>query len=97
MSNMKTKEKCPMRCPELKIKRADVNSRKLLNKIILKCLNYPDCDFTASYWDLFSHEENKTFIIKNCSYCGNSQDLRRCLCNDVICLNWLEEIKTTST
>ena len=35
MSNMKTKEKCPMRCPELKIKRADVNSRKLLNKIKL--------------------------------------------------------------
>ena len=88
---LKTKEKCPMRCPELKIKRADVNSRKLLNKIILKCQNYPDCDFTASYWDLFSHEENKTFIIKNCSYCGNSQDLRRCLCNDVICLNCLEE------
>ena len=46
---LKTKEKCPMRCPELKIKRADVNSRKLLNKIILKCQNYPDCDFTASY------------------------------------------------
>ena len=146
---LKTKEKCPMRCAELKIKRADVNSRKLLNKIILKCQNYPDCDFTASYWDLFSHEEkcnfqkvkcpnkpckyggkfsdflkhqlicsfgnmqcgfckaliprcdfishfnrhqeNKTFIIKNCSYCGNSQDLRRCLCNESICINCLEE------
>ena len=34
MSNMKTKEKCPMRCPELKIKRADVNSRKLLNILL---------------------------------------------------------------
>ena len=146
---LKTKEKCPMRCAELRIKRADVNSRKLLNKIILKCQNYPDCDFTANYWDLFSHEEkcnfqkvkcpnkpckfggkfsdflkhqlicnfgnvqcgfckaliprcnlilhfnrhqeNKTFIIKNCSYCGNSQDLRRCLCNESICINCLEE------
>ena len=146
---LKTKEKCPMRCPELKIKRADVNSRKLLNKIILKCQNYPDCDFTASYWDLFSHEEKcnfqkvkcpnkpckyggkfsdflkhqlicnfgnvqcgfckaliprcelmnhfdkhqekKTLIIKNCSYCGSNQDLRRCLCNEIICINCLQD------
>ena len=46
---LKTKEKCLMRCPELKIKRADVNSRKLLNKILLKCQNYPDCNFKANY------------------------------------------------
>ena len=146
---LKTKEKCPMRCPELKIKRADINARKLLNKIILKCQNFPDCKYTASYWELFAHEEkctfqkikcpnkpckytgkfpdfqkhhvicefgniecgfckalipryemnshlekhqkNKTFIIKNCVYCGSNQDLRRCLCNESICGNCLEE------
>ena len=146
---LKTKEKCPMRCEELKIRRADVNSRKLLNKIIIKCQNYPDCNFKSNYWDLFEHEEkcmfqkikcpnkpckfngkfsdflkhqlicsfgniqcgfckgliprcelnshfdkhqqNKTLFIKNCSYCGTNQDLRRCLCNEVICLNCLED------
>ena len=146
---LKAKEKCPMRCSELKIKRADINSRKLLNKIILKCQNYPDCNFQANYYDLFIHEEkclfqkikcpnkpckfsgkfsdfqkhqlicnfgnvqcgfckaliprcelinhfdkhqeNKTLIIKNCSYCGSNQDLRRCLCNEIICMNCLKD------
>ena len=32
---LKNKHKCPLRCPELKIKRADINSRKLLNVIEL--------------------------------------------------------------
>ena len=146
---LKTKEKCPMRCPELKIKRADINARKLLNKIILRCQNFPDCNFSANYWDLFSHEEkcnfqkikcpnkpckyygkfkdfqkhhqicefgniecnfcksliprceisthldkhqkNKTFYIKNCNFCNSNKDLKRCLCNETICTNCLEE------
>ena len=54
---LKNKQKCPMRCPELKIKRADINSRKLLNVMELHCQNYPDCDFIGKYWDLLSHEE----------------------------------------
>ncbi len=58
---LKTKEKCPMRCPELKIKRADINSRKLLNVIELRCINYPDCKYVDKYSDLFEHEEKCNF------------------------------------
>ena len=79
---LKTKEKCPMRCPELKIKRADINSRKLLNKIVLRCQNYPDCDFSASYWDLFAHEEKCNFQKircpnKPCKYTGKFKDFQK--------------------
>ena len=146
---LKAKEKCPMKCSELKIKRANANSRKLLNKIILKCQNFPDCDYKDNYWNLLNHEEkciyqkikcpNKpckycgkfsdfqkhqlicnfgneqcgfckgliprceisshldkhkeknTFFLKNCSFCGNNQDLRRCLCNEFICTSCLDE------
>ena len=63
---LKNKEKCPMRCPELKIKRADINSRKLLNVIELHCQNYPDCNFTAKYWDLLSHQEKCNFHKVKC-------------------------------
>ena len=44
---LKTKQKCPLRCSELKIKRADINSRKLLNVIVLHCQNYPDCNYVG--------------------------------------------------
>ena len=146
---LKNKPNCPMRCQELKIKRANVNARKLLNVIELRCQNHPDCNFSGKYWDLLSHEEkckfqkiecpnnickfkgnfsdlknhlticefgniqcgfckskiprndmnehlnnhqkNNTFFIKSCSLCGSDQDIRRCICNECICANCLEE------
>ena len=146
---LKNKQKCPLRCPELRIKRADINSRKLLNVIELHCQNYPDCDYVDKYWDLLAHEEkcnfqkikcpnycckfqakfsdlknhllfceysniqcgfckaiimraeiashlekhkkNNNFYIKPCSLCNSDQDIKRCLCNECICANCLEE------
>ena len=79
---LKNKQKCPMRCPELKIKRADINSRKLLNVIELRCQNYPDCNYTGKYWDLLSHEEKCNFqkiICPNytCKFKGKFADLQK--------------------
>lgn len=146
---LKAKECCPMKCTELKIKRADINARKLLNVIVLKCQNFPDCSFTSNYWDLFEHEEKcpyqrikcpnkpckfsakyselkthlktciygriecafcnavlsrkefdehlhthqikKTFYKKVCNFCGSSENLRRCTCNEVLCFPCIEE------
>ena len=83
---LKTKEKCPMRCAELKIKRADINSRKLLNVIILRCQNYPDCQYSTNYWDLLAHEEKCPFQKIKCpnSLCkfnGKFVDLQKHLMN----------------
>ena len=146
---IKAKECCPMKCSEFKIKRADINARKLLNVVILHCHNYPDCSYTANYWELFVHEEKcpfqkikcpnkpckfyakftelkehlgkcefsriecgfcytliarkefenhllnhqskKTYYIKNCSFCGSSENIRRCLCKKCMCLPCIEE------
>ena len=79
---LKKTQKCPMRCSELKIKRADINSRKLLNVIELHCQNYPDCNFKGKYWDLLSHEEKCNFQkIKCpnsiCKYKGKFSDLQK--------------------
>jgi len=79
---LKTKKKCPMRCQELRIKRANINSRKLLNTVELRCQNYPDCDFVAKYWDLLEHEEKCNFQkIKCpnniCNFQGKFSDLSK--------------------
>ena len=146
---LKNKQECPLRCSELRIKRADINARKLLNIIELRCRNYPDCNCIDKYWDLLAHEEkcnfqkircpnycckyqakfsdlknhlltceysniqcgfckaifmraefpshleqhqkNNNFYIKPCYICNSNQDIRRCLCNECICANCLEE------
>ena len=78
---LKTKHKCPLRCPEVKIKRADINSRKLLNVVELHCINYPDCNYVDKYWDLLAHEEKCNFQKIKCPnyYCNfkaNFSDLK---------------------
>jgi hypothetical protein len=45
---------------------------------------------------LDNHKKNKTFIIKSCSLCGSDQDIRRCICNECICANCLEENEFSS-
>jgi len=79
---LKAKKKCPMKCQELKIKRADINCRKLLNILELRCQNYPECKFTAKYWDLLVHEEKCNFQkIKCpnyiCKYKGSFPDISK--------------------
>ena len=40
---------------------------------------------------LEKHKKNNNFYIKPCYLCNSDQDIRRCLCNECICANCLEE------
>ena len=54
---IKINKKCPSEtCNNLKVIKAKINEKKLLNLIQLKCINYPDCSYTAEYWDMLEHE-----------------------------------------
>lgn len=48
---------CPMRCENFKMIRARPNTRKMLNLIKLRCINYPECSYTCDYWEIFEHEK----------------------------------------
>ena len=52
---------CPMKCENFKMIRARPNTRKMLNLIKLHCINYPDCNYTCDYWEMFDHEKNCQF------------------------------------
>ena len=55
-----------MVCGGFKLGKAKMNTKKLLNLLELRCPNYPDCSFTANYWDILEHEEKCSFQkIKN--------------------------------
>ena len=145
---------CPMVCGGFKLGKVKMNTKKLLNLLELKCPNYPDCSFTANYWDILEHEEKcsfqkikcpnspcpfeghfkmlknhiqencefvfcecgfckslirrkvflehlekhnqeKSFFIFECTYCGSNENLRRCLCKKIICERCLEAQKNT--
>lgn len=79
---LKINSSCPMRCPNLKINKASVNTRKILSIIQLKCINNPECNFVSNYWSTLEHE-------KNCEY----QKIR---CPNISC-NFLGSINKLKT
>lgn len=81
------KQSCPMKCNEFKISKAKVNTRKLLNILVLRCINYPDCDYQCNYWQMFEHESKCSFQkIKcpnhPCDFAGCFNDLKHHLISD---------------
>ena len=58
---LKIKPSCPMKCSNFKIAKAKVNTRKLLNLLVLRCINYPECDYQCEYWEMFDHEAKCSF------------------------------------
>ena len=58
---LKIKPSCPMKCSNFKISKAKVNTRKLLNLLVLRCINYPECDYQCEYWEMLDHEGKCTF------------------------------------
>ena len=58
---IKDKNTCPVDCGNFKLVKVKLNTKKLLNLLELRCHNYPDCSFTANYWDIIEHEEKCSF------------------------------------
>ena len=85
---IKVNKKCPSEtCNNLKVTKAKINEKKLLNLIQLKCINYPDCSYTAEYWDMLEHENKCTYQkIKcpnfPCNYEGHFLNLKNHLTNE---------------
>lgn len=84
---LKIKPSCPMKCSNFKISKAKVNTRKLLNLLVLRCINYPECDYQCEYWEMFEHETKCSFQkIKcpniPCEYAGCFNDLKHHMIND---------------
>ena len=44
-----------MRCENFKLIDARTNTRKMLNLIKLKYINYPECKVILKYQDMFNH------------------------------------------
>jgi hypothetical protein len=70
-----------MKCENFKLIRARPNTRKMLNVIKMRCINYPDCNHTAEYWEMFVHEKTCPFQkIRcpngNCGFEGSFLDLK---------------------
>ena len=77
---------CPMKCEEFKIEKARLNTKKMLNVIKLRCINYPECDYECEYWNMFEHENKCPFQkIKcpndPCDFSGSYKDLQNHLIN----------------
>ena len=51
---------CPVR-GNLKLIKARLNIRKILNLIKLKCINYPECKVVLEYWDCLIMKKNVLF------------------------------------
>jgi hypothetical protein len=90
---LKINPTCPMRCENFKLIHARPNTRKMLNLIKLKCINYPECKVILEYWDMFNHEEKCPFQkIKcphfPCEFSGSFKELQNHLINicDYICI-----------
>ena len=85
---IKINKKCPSEtCNNLKVIKAKINEKKLLNLIQLKCINYPDCSYTAEYWDMLEHEnkcEYQKIKCPNfpCNYEGHFLNLKNHLTNE---------------
>ena len=77
---LKINVSCPMKCENFKMIRARPNTRKMLNLIQLRCINYPDCKYSCEYWEIFEHEKNCQFQkIRcpngNCEFEGSFKEL----------------------
>ena len=77
---LKINVSCPMKCQNFKMIRARPNTRKMLNLIQLRCINYPDCKYSCEYWEIFEHEKNCQFQkIRcpngNCEFEGSFKEL----------------------
>jgi hypothetical protein len=53
---IRIKLSCPMKCPNFKLTKGKINTRKMLSLLQLACTNTPDCDFVSEYWSMFEHE-----------------------------------------
>ena len=72
---------CPMKCENFKMMKARPNTRKMLNLIKIRCINYPDCNYTCDYWEVFEHEKTCPFQkIRcpngKCEFEGSFKDLK---------------------
>ncbi|MCQ2820104.1 MAG: hypothetical protein MJ252_22795 [archaeon] len=77
---------CPMKCPNFKLVKARINTRKMLNVLRLRCINYPECNYEAEYWSIFDHElkcQYQKIKCPNtpCEFAGSFRDLKNHLCN----------------
>jgi len=45
-----------MKCPNFKLSKAKINTRKILSLIRLKCQNYDPCTVIGEYWTVLDHE-----------------------------------------
>jgi hypothetical protein len=76
---IRIKLSCPMKCVNFKLSKAKINTRKMLNLIILSCSNNQHCKYTAEYWNVLEHEHKCEFQkIKcpNCSFIGHFKELK---------------------
>ena len=83
---LKLNIRCPLKCEKFKLIEACSTTKKLLNLIKLKCVNYPECDLISNYWDIIKHEENcKCNKFKcpyyPCQFLGNFQELKNHIIN----------------
>jgi hypothetical protein len=78
---------CPNNCPDYKLSKAKIYTRKILNILILKCINFPKCTYQGSYWDTLEHEPICSFQKRKCmnhpcTYIGCFPDLVNHLMNE---------------
>ena len=81
---LKINPSCPMRCENFKLIEVRPNTRKMLNLIKLKCINFPECKVILEYWDIFHHEEKCPFQKIKCPHCdfsGSFKELQNHLIN----------------
>lgn len=79
---LKIKPSCPMKCTNYKFTKAKINTKKMLNLLRLRCINYPECKFESEYWEMFEHEERCPFQKIRCpntpcDYSGSYNDLKK--------------------
>ena len=78
---LKINVSCPLKCDNFKMIRARPNTRKMLNLIKMRCINYPECNYTCEYWEIFEHEKSCPFQkIRcpngHCEFEGSFKDLK---------------------
>lgn len=55
---LKVNMSCPMKCQNFKMNKARPNTRKMLNLIKMKCINFPECSVVCDYWEMLEHEKS---------------------------------------
>ena len=78
---LKINVSCPMKCENFKMIKARPNTRKILNLIKMRCINYPECNYTCEYWEIFDHEKTCAFQKLRCpngkcGFEGSFKDLK---------------------